>query len=104
MRNVASLGDANHLVDPDVFEIAQTLAEYFRRADAILRAPFGEREFVRIGLVLVPDVGPAGHMFAEEAVVAEAVDEESVAFHGDFGHPLLVTIAQKRAGDRELGI
>ena len=62
-------------------------AKPFRRADAILGASLRRREFVGMVLEFVPDIGFARLVLAEEAVVAQPVNEESVALRADLFHP-----------------
>src|SRR5579862_6060559 len=104
VRKFPGLRQADNLIDADLFELAQLSADALRCSYTILNAAVGWREVLGIVLEFIPDVGLAGLVRAEKAVVTEAVNEEAVAFHAQLCNPLFIGIAKKRAGDRELRI
>jgi hypothetical protein len=93
MRNAASLGEADHLIDADLFEFPQARPDHFRSSDAILDTALRRRELVRVGFELVPNIGSAGHVFPEKAVMPQAVNEETVVFGAYLIHLILVAAA-----------
>src|SRR5262249_15751666 len=69
------LGNKHHLVDAHFFIFAQAPADEVGRADARVVAP-GSRNIDRGALVVLPDLGLAGFVAAEDVVMAERVGEE----------------------------
>ena len=76
MRNASGLRQEDHLIDAGILEFFEPRANLGRRTDAIGSAALRQREILRLVFVVLPNVGFAGLVIAEERIVAEAVEEK----------------------------
>ena len=93
MRNAAGLRQEDHLIDAGILELFEARANLGGRADAIRSAALGQREILRLVFVVLPNVGFAGLVIAEECIVPEAVQEKSLMLSRDRARLVFVAIA-----------
>src|ERR1700685_2683597 len=104
MRDAAGLRQKNNLIDAGILELAPPRADVRGRADAIGSAAFRQREVLRLVLVVLPQVGLTRLVIAEECVMPEATEEESLMLCRELTHLVLVSIAEERTRNRDVRV
>src|SRR5579885_3888809 len=101
MRRIGGLRDEHHLVGAEPLVLQQDFADLFGRADAVRRphaladhlraaAPDLLPEVLLIRLEVVPQIGLARLMLAEDIVMGDRVTEEPMRLVGDLAGAIAV--------------